>query len=161
MNLLGIDLGIRKIAIAAFDKGVLVDAASFVSVAEDRAFQLRELSLIAQSLAILHHAEAAWIEDTLVGNNRKYSLQLTELKGAVMSSLFTLDVRTVNVQTWKREVVGNAHASKDQVRDYIHVTHGAYAPLCGDDQDRYDATCIGLYGLLITERARGLQLQPG
>ena len=116
---------------------------------------------IPYNVAIFGQADQVWIEDTLVGNNRKYSLELTETKGAVLGRLGgipNLDVRMVNVATWKKQVVGDGHASKDAIRDYIHVTHGAYAPLCGDDQDLYDACCIALYGQQIRSIATGLRL---
>ena len=97
-----------------------------------------------------------------MGNNRKYSLALAETKGAVLGSLSHLrpacDIRTVNVKAWKKEVVGNGNAGKEQVSNYIVATHPAYAAVCDGDQDRIDATCVALYGLRITSRVRELRL---
>ena len=53
---------------------------------------------------------------------------------------------------------GNGNADKDAIRDYIHVTHPAYALLCDGDQDRYDACCVGLYGLDVLAGSEGLKL---
>jgi Holliday junction resolvasome RuvABC endonuclease subunit len=112
-------------------------------------------------LASTYASDPVWIEDTLVGNNVKYSMGLAEVKGAVMASVIShADVRLVNVGTWKKQVVGHGHANKDSIRDYIHVTHGPYAPLCGDDQDLYDACCIALYGRQTMESARDFRLAP-
>jgi len=160
MNLMGVDLGIHKVSTFTLDAEVPhVAALDFAPIGAPRAMELHALSTYVRSLAALHGVDQVWIEDTLIGNNRKYSLQLTEVKGAVMAELGTFcDVRLVNVGTWKAQVVGNGNASKDMVRDYIHVTHGAYAPLCGDDQDLYDAACVALYGLQINERAAQLDL---
>jgi Holliday junction resolvasome RuvABC endonuclease subunit len=168
MRLLGIDLGIRKIAITCLDDDVLVWADAH-STPEDmsRDLQLRDLGMFAQEISTLHAAEAVWIEDTIIGNNRKYSIGLAQTMGAVLAALAQsrlaqgTDVRLVDNKTWKKDVCGNGNATKDVVRDYIHVTHPAYAPLCGDDQDLYDAACVGLYGLQLTARAADLRLSAG
>jgi Holliday junction resolvasome RuvABC endonuclease subunit len=118
-------------------------------------------------VATLHRVDQVWIEDTIIGNNRKYSIKLAQVMGAVLSHLGQIrlntgcDVRLVDNKSWKREIVGNGNSDKAAVRDYIDVTHPAYAALCGDDQDLYDAACIGLYGILICNRARGLKLESG
>ena len=159
MSLMGIDLGARKVALFCWENDS-PHATTWEAPEEfSRAQQLHHLAGYVHDMVATFDIDQVWIEDTLVGNNHKYSLALTETKGAVMSALaLHVDVRLVNVGTWKKAVLGNGHASKDQIRDYIHVTHGAYAPLCGDDQDLYDACCIGLYGLAITEASRHLQL---
>ena len=166
MRVLGIDLGIRKIACAALDGEALVHAEAYEVDAElPRDLQLRSLAAYAHDAAQLANADSVWIEDTIIGNNRRFSIRLAETKGAVMAGLSSLrlqhgtDIRLVDNNTWKKVVVGQGHATKDQVKDYINVSRGAYAPLCGDDQDLYDAACIGLYGATILERAEHLDLQ--
>ena len=163
MNLIGIDLGIHKVTCAVFDGGTLASVRTYECEEKERVRQLAELGSYVASAAALFQADLFWIEDVLSGNNHKYSLQLAETKRAVMSALGPLalaDVRLVNVGTWKKMLLGNGHASKDDVRNYIGV-NTPYAPLCGDDQDAYDATCIGLYGLSILARAADLKLSTG
>lgn len=159
---MGVDLGIHKVAIFCWDGDLPHAMAWSAPDGYSRATQLHHLAGYVRDMATTFDTDVVWIEDTLVGNNRKYSLQLTEVRGAVMAAMpMHVDVRLVNVATWKAQVVGDGHANKDSVRDYIHVTHGAYAPLCGSDQDLYDACCIALYGQSIMERAADLQLDPG
>lgn len=160
MTLMGVDLGISKIA--CFVPGETPDGRVHETIKTvSRSMQLLGLSTFVHTMVELHGVDQVWIEDTLIGNNRKYSIQLTEVRGAVMASLaLHCDVQLVNVATWKAQVVGDGHASKDAVRDYIHVTHSAYAALCGENQDLYDAACISLYGLQIRQRATGLRLVP-
>lgn len=161
MNVMGVDLGIHKVAMFGWDGDIAYVNATPVDPGFSRAVQLHVLSAVVHDMADFHAADVVWIEDTLIGNNRKYSLQLTEVRGAVMAALGRQwDVRLVNVATWKKQVVGDGHANKDSIRDYIHVTHGPYAPLCGSDQDLYDACCIALYGRSIMERATDLRLSP-
>lgn len=158
---MGVDLGIHKVALFLWDEDVPHAVAWEADPGFSRATQLHWLAGYVHDIANTFDINKVWIEDTLVGNNIKYSLGLTEVRGAVMAALaLHQDVRLVNVGTWKKDVVGDGHANKDSVRDYIHVTHGAYAPLCGDDQDLYDACCIALYGRQIMERAATLRLAP-
>lgn len=162
MSVMGVDLGIHKVALFLWDDDTPHAVAWATTDAYPRAQQLHNLAGYVHDIASTFDIDQVWIEDTLVGNNVKYSMALTEVRGAVMSALAPhMDVRLVNVGTWKKEIVGDGHANKDSVRDYIRVTHGAYAPLCGDDQDLYDACCIALYGRRVAERAADLRLVTG
>jgi Holliday junction resolvasome RuvABC endonuclease subunit len=162
---MGVDLGVHKIAIALLDDDTLINVYPYEApTALFRDMQLRELGSLAHNLAELHAADAVWIEDVIVGNNRKYSIGLAQTMGAVLAHLSALrlgqgtDIRAVDNKVWKKELLGNGNATKFDVRNYIVDTHPAYAPMCGDDQDLYDAACVGLYGRRIMERAEHLQL---
>jgi Holliday junction resolvasome RuvABC endonuclease subunit len=162
MNVMGVDLGVHKVAVFGWDDEIAYAHAYVTELTYKREDQLRQLAGLVHDAATLHDADVVWIEDTLVGNNVKYSMALAEVKGAVMASLAShSDVRLVNVGTWKKGTVGAGNANKDSIRDYIHVSNGPYAPLCGDDQDLYDACCIAIYGRSVMERARDLRLVPG
>lgn len=161
MKMMGVDLGIHKVAVFCTDEPYAL--AHQASKDDPRDAQLHQLAGVVHDTALFQSPDGVWIEDVLVGNNRKYSLQLAEVKGAVLSALAPLrargmDIRVINVQGWKRGLLGSGHASKDEVRDYIDVTHGAYAPVCGDDQDLYDAACIALYGQRIMDRIKDFSL---
>jgi Holliday junction resolvasome RuvABC endonuclease subunit len=161
LNLLGVDLGVHKVACFGWDEELPYVWSWNAPEDYARPNQLHAIAGQVRDLATFHDADAVWIEDTLLGNNVKYSMALSELKGAVMAYLAShVSVHLVNVGTWKKHVVGDGHANKDSVKDYIHVTHGAYAPLCGDDQDLYDACCIALYGRQTMEQAIALKLEP-
>lgn len=165
MSVVGIDLGISKIAVVVVFDDILMSPYIYeCSPGKPRDVVLHELGVFAHTAIVTHAATSIWIEDTLIGNNRKYSIKLSETKGAVMSYLSHLrtsqgvDIQLVNNQTWKREIVGSGNADKEAVRNHIYDTHPAYAALCGDDQDLYDASCVALYGRQVTERAQHLQL---
>jgi Holliday junction resolvasome RuvABC endonuclease subunit len=161
-TVMGIDLGIAKVAYSLWRDGVLVETHAMESHHPLRTIQLLELSDDIYEAGKFTGPDYVFIEDVLIGNNRKYSLQLAQSLGAVLSSLGLLsleqplDVHLVNVSTWKKDVVGSGNASKEDVRNYIHEIHSAYAVSCGSDQDRYDAACIGYYGHLIADRAEAL-----
>lgn len=158
---MGIDVGIRKVAYSIWDdrcgEWQLVDTEAYETNAPTRHNQLLDLSDLIYE-AVQHVApDHVFIEDTLVGNNVKYSLQLTETKGAILYNLGLycaeemLGVYMVNVSTWKAKVIGSGRADKDRVRSWLLSRDSAYSVLCGDDQDRFDAACIGYYGCLISD----------
>ena len=124
MSMMGVDLGIHKAASFVLDdegRGHphVIDLSKTSS---SRALQLLEVSSYVHDVAQMYSVSQVWIEDTLVGNNTKYSLQLTEVRGAVMAALaLHCDVQVVNNKTWKKHVLGNGNSGKSDVRDYIHV----------------------------------------
>jgi Holliday junction resolvasome RuvABC endonuclease subunit len=168
MNLIGVDLGIHKVTVAAIGPGeldaqTLLYADTYTSAEQDRCVQLRELGSWVRDSTAFYQPEYLFYENVLIGNNRAYSLQLAETKGAVLAGLAELvrgglQVIAVNTQTWKKQVIGSGHASKEDVKNYIDGTHPSYSLLCGRDQDAYDACCIGIYGLDLLERAEQIEL---
>lgn len=161
MSSMGVDLGIHKVTLSIADGENLIIAETFnTPEGMTRGQELNWLTGWVKEFAQAYAVTHVWIEDTLVGNNRKYSLALTEVLGAVESGLSELPVRVdrVNVGTWKKEVVGNGYANKDAVRLWVTEEFPVYAVTCGDDQDQFDAGCIALYGERVLARAAGLTL---
>lgn len=154
MKVMGIDLGISKIAWAVWEDDVLVETGAFADSVTYRPKVLHRLGEEIWAQVAKHEPDFIFIEDTLIGNNRKYSIRLSQTMGAVLAQLSDQSVNLVNVSTWKKTVLGNGRADKQMVQKYMCVTHPAYSELCGNDQDRFDAACIGYYGVLIERRAR-------
>jgi Holliday junction resolvasome RuvABC endonuclease subunit len=159
MKVMGVDLGIRKIAYSVWDDWLLTHTEAFTHEGNSRGEELEEVSNFLTDAVRLHQVDHVFIEETLLGNNVKYSIQLAQMMGACLANLhlvtldMTLGVYTVNVSTWKKEVLRNGNASKDLIQKHITSIDSAYAVLCGYDQDRFDAACIGYYGTLIADRA--------
>jgi Holliday junction resolvasome RuvABC endonuclease subunit len=166
MNVIGVDLGIHKIHCAVFieseDGFTLHRVCHHISESQTRSAQLWEVSRLLLDVSEMYDAHSVWIEETIIGNNRRYSLQLAQTMGACLAVLALVENKTavhvVDNTVWKKLVIGNGHASKDQIKSYMHDTHPVYAAMCEDDQDAYDATCVGLYGLTILDRASSLSL---
>lgn len=158
MIIAGVDLGGRKIAISLWEEGYLSGVTSYSVPKTTRARELCDLA--DWSMGILRMAEFAVIEEPLVGRSIRSSLQLAHTAGAILSRLGDTKTHTssafVEVSTWKKEVVGRGNASKDEVRSWLEATYPAYAVRCGDDQDKVDATCIGLYGAKLLDRSTKL-----
>jgi Holliday junction resolvasome RuvABC endonuclease subunit len=162
MKVMGIDLGTRKIAYALWQDGVLVETDAYESNAPLRQVQLMDIHDFIWEVVDHIKPDHIFIEDTLVGNNVKYSIQLAQVMGATQVALASrglsdmFGIYLVNNKTWKKDVVGNGNASKDLVQLWLYQLDTAYSVLCGSDQDRYDAAAIGYYGTLIAERAEVL-----
>jgi Holliday junction resolvasome RuvABC endonuclease subunit len=157
MRVMGVDLGIAKVACSIWENEELVETQAVdMSGITERTRQLSQLSRYIRREVDYHDVELVVIEDILIGNNRKYSIKLAQTMGAVLAGLEHLDVIPVNVGKWKKEVIGDGHASKEAVRNYLLERDSAYADLCGSDQDRFDAACIGYYGVILSDRAERL-----
>ena len=173
MITVGIDLGIRKAAYAVWDhEEMLITTGAREVRPQHRAAELTVISewvldVVYPISKREYEIVNVFIEEPLIGNNRKYSLNVAMTYGAVLAELGWLQnegsiaIYGVNVAHWKRGTVGVGNASKEQIKNYIHEIHSSYPALCGNDQDRIDAACIGLYGCRVSARADGLFTQGG
>lgn len=109
------------------------------------------------------HAFRLFLEDVPVGThifaeeplalkNGRTTRLLALMAGALWAQTLSLDVfwHWVDVSHWKREVVGNGNASKEQVAEWVRV---AARKMPGDrliqydiSPDLYDAHCLAVYG---------------
>lgn len=158
MNIAGVDLGGRKIAISFFDDGKMISALEYETKKSTRARELWDLADWSRNL--LRLADLVVVEEPLVGRGVRSSLQLAQTAGAVLSTIGDTATHTrsqfVEVATWKKDLLGKGNATKDQVRIWLEEHYPAYAVLCGDSQDKVDATCIGLYGVRLHARSQEL-----
>src|SRR3954463_12412297 len=116
-HVFGVDLGIHKLAVAIFaaeGSSYAMHASSVLDLSDrdlSRELELYGLGKFIENLSKSWEPEHVFIEETLVGNNTKYSIQLAETKGAVRSGLAMsgTDVRMVNNMMWKKQVVGHGN----------------------------------------------------
>lgn len=167
MTVLGIDLGIRKVAVAVITNGnegyTCYGVPRLELTTQARHLELYKIASYVDALVQTYEPEYVWIEKPIIGNNKKYSMELAHTCGAILSMMGRYDpggtkTRIVDNNTWKHELLLHGRASKDDVQNYINEVHPAYAAFCGDDQDAYDACCIALYGVTILDRATQLSL---
>jgi Holliday junction resolvasome RuvABC endonuclease subunit len=166
MKIVGVDLGIKKVALGFVTDGKVMGTEAYDSNSSLRTRQLMDISDYVYNEVRYCEPDYVFIESTIIGNNRKYSIKLAETMGAVLSGLGQLqteqdfDVLTVNNKTWKKAVIGNGNALKSAVRGYLDGI-APYADLCGGDQDRYDAAVVGLYGWGLTNSVDQLRSVSG
>jgi Holliday junction resolvasome RuvABC endonuclease subunit len=163
LTVIGVDPSSRKIAAVASTPH---DWALFVSevpeeVAKDRAFTLGVLE--AEFSDWLRQFDASklyiFVEQPLMGRNVHAMRVMSQVEGAVLLAGHkqgAQGVYEVNVQSWKKGVVGKGNAGKQDVNFYIQEHHDGLANLCDGDQDLLDAGAICLYGVATCERGAAL-----
>ena len=92
------------------------------------------------------YVEKQWIWK----NERDFKTANTLIKnfGYVLGVLRSLNIpyHEVAPRTWKREVLGNGNATKEQARMFVKETYGIELKVTQDGL--YDALCIAHYGFL-------------
>lgn len=148
----GVDLGARKVAISLFVDGELASVDSLEVLKATRSRELRTLAEWAQFK--LKPAQFVMVEEPLIGRGVRASLQVAQTAGAVLSYLpYTTQSDLVSVTAWKKEICGKGNADKEFVSNWVKSSHPSYSALCGANQDRIDALCIGLYAVQLQARA--------
>ena len=111
-----------------------------------------------------------FVEHPLVGRAGAHAtIVQAQVQGIVMLTSVRFGasgVYEVNVQSWKKAVVGHGGANKERVKSWLGEHHSTLSQLAGDDQDLVDAACVSLYGLDVIRRgeklgAESVQLDPG
>lgn len=155
------------------EDGVLVESETYTPNAEMRTTDLSWISTYMTGWLGSRQPDYVFIETPIIGNNRKYSMQISEVYGAVLAACGLWQsvggeepvvVIGVNNSEWKRQLIGKMPRTsvevKKVVRRYLEELDSTYAVVCDGDQDRVDASCIALYGQLIYDRADDL-VNPG
>lgn len=90
-----------------------------------------------------------YMESPVVGRSAHSTIVQAQVGGAVLAAACKagLDVVMANVSSWKSQVVGNGHASKDQVKDWLEENLPSVYIRTEGDQDLIDAAAITLYGV--------------
>lgn len=147
--MISLDLGTRKLAYALWDEDEVYRTGIYgVPTTMGRAVQLAELAGYVYTLTDDGQHDLVWVEKPIVGNNHKYSMDISAVCGAIMSDLAHIaEVEMVDNKIWKKAIVGNGNASKEHVAAWLEATFPRYSALCGADQDQRDAVCVGLYGI--------------
>lgn len=149
-GVVGIDLGTRKIAVSSYtgEENLEYCLAFTASEKWSRPTQLRFLADTLFDLLDSTQPDHVFMESVIVGNNRKYSIGLAEVAGALMSN--TPDplpeTHRIDNKTWKKQLIGNGNATKQDIALWLKTEYPRYSLQCAGDQDRVDATCIALQG---------------
>jgi Holliday junction resolvasome RuvABC endonuclease subunit len=151
---LGVDYGVRRIAVANLTDGF---ALSFeIKKCADRGSELNYLADRYQELLIELSATYGignihlWIEGAIMGHlNVQVAVAMGATQGAIMGT-HGAPCTIVPPATWKAGTVGNGGAGKDDVADWLQIYHSDLYAIC-HSQDEIDAMCMALYGRMLTD----------
>ena len=155
----GVDIGVRRIALGIPHLRLThaVDLGKKIGVRHRELYHLS--GWMSQALPV-PGAVRLWIETPFMSNgpkaNQTTTIKMAEVVGAIKAAGEWAAVDLVGQSTWKAQVCGNGRAEKEDVWAWLEVNHPELFANCLSDQDRMDAMCIGLYGMM---RSSG-QVQP-
>lgn len=142
MRVAGIDPDTKAITIVIFSERApdLWRAEVKGRRAEDRIQQL--YALLSD---LLLGVDWAYIETPVMGVNAKALRDQAQVVGMLRYHLWMSGIShsLVDNGTWKKAVLGNGHASKEEIAAYAQRVLGIDK---GHPQDVYDAACIAHYG---------------
>lgn len=151
--IVGIDPGMRRLTLYS-SEGMRDE----VEVAKDERWnELRSLAdylrTALQNWNRMKTIQRIYCEEPVVAGARniRTTIGIAETVGMVLSC--GLPVTLVPVSSWKKEVIGNGSATKDQVREWYF---GGHTPGVEITQDTCDAAAITEYGVRDMDRARRL-----
>jgi len=149
MSILGLDISTYKIAIAtlSLDGYAVVELTS-----KSRSWETRLKELYVQFLpwvaSNVSQDDLVCIEDIPLVQNRQSLIKLVHVLAMcrVVFMEHDMDVFTVNVKTWKKDVIGDGGADKDKVKAMaIKILGNDISKL---SQDAIDALMIAKWGEL-------------
>ncbi len=147
VRIVGIDLDSKKIAAVLFVDGEFNQLLFFQSKNKDTDERLFELYKYFESMVIKHlKPDKIFIEDSIYVSNYRTSKALSESIGNVklLCRLKQIPFELVSNKTWKKEIIGNGNASKEDIKKFILRQK---PDLVDEPQDIIDAYAICLWGV--------------
>ncbi|MFP4314386.1 MAG: crossover junction endodeoxyribonuclease RuvC [Alphaproteobacteria bacterium] len=148
MKILGIDPGLQKCGWGVIEHhgSSLKFVASGVIKPKVSLSLAARLALIHQGLSEIikvHQPDGAAVEETFVNKNPASALKLGQARGVALAvpAIYGFEVAEYGANKIKKSVVGNGHASKEQIGLMIRTL----LPACGQiSEDEADALAVAI-----------------
>lgn len=104
--------------------------------------------------AVVPPEATIWVEQPVAQHGRAANIGTAVRLGMTVGAIFAVHAGPgyiVDQAHWKAEILGNGHASKDQIAQWLWSESPGDAEACGGDGDLIDASCIRLFGVLVAE----------
>jgi hypothetical protein len=168
----GVDLGTRRIAVACPDIGLVwsVDLATGTGSTANKRRWPGEFDAgmelgrrVGNYLIDWENGEYDFTGESLFVAERPFLRRarpnVKTLTGMALSAggaMSQMPGRVVFLEPslWKKALLDNGNASKDDVRAYVEQCHPALAEACGGDENRYDAVGIAFGGAALARASR-------
>lgn len=142
MNVLGIDSAVKGIAA--------------VELPSSKYFWLPKEKTFDETLVRFHQwcqqfiPDAVYLEDVTYVRNYAATLKMAKIVGAVQVAFLEnkLAVFTVNNMIWKRAVIGDGKATKEDIINFVKASEYFSIPDKDLTDDIADAACLSLFGYL-------------
>lgn len=146
---LGVDFGVRRIAVACADPGH-ENAVSYEFKKSDRGMELNYLEDRFQYVLITSRFVGdthLWIEGAIAAGvkNLQTTVALAATQGAIIACHGS-PTTIVPVSTWKKGVCGHGGLTKEGVEAWLLQFRPDLYAICRS-QDERDAMCMSLYGI--------------
>lgn len=152
MAIWGVDPASKKIAMFTVPVDDLVRT-EFIEVKKsDRNLELVSLRDHIEFNLLYDTDPILYVEEPVVAGARniRSTILIAETVGMILA--LRAKVHMVPVSSWKKATVGNGHATKEDVAQWLAEEHPDYAKHCGSNQDLIDAAAIYIYGRGMEER---------
>ena len=146
MKILGVDCSTKLIAIFSIEDGTGSGTTFSASKDEiDSWFRAQDMFRKMVGYIMKEKPDMVYVENSPYLQNIKTTLQIYTVVDAVRfaCSLNSVPVQTVEVTSWKKDILGNGKASKEAIMEFAKAKWGAKII---KNQDIADAACICLYG---------------
>jgi len=147
MRIVGVDADSKKLAVVMFENDQLESWHFLESKNKETQERIFDLYFHFEAFIKTKKPDIVFIEQSIYVKNFVTSKAITEVIGncKLLCKLHKVPFEMVGNTTWKKYVVGNGKATKEEIKTFIDKK---YPQLKDESQDIADATCIALYGIL-------------
>lgn len=147
---IGVDCSTKRLAFVILDGPKGPVETFLVEAPKGKGWQLRLLALAdeARHFFAQYNLCSVYVEEAPLGRGFRATLEVGYVVAATLVEAMRAGhiVMPVNVSTWKKQVLGNGRADKDQIREwateFIFKPAGIEPP---KEQDLHDAACIAAF----------------
>jgi Holliday junction resolvasome RuvABC endonuclease subunit len=147
MEVIGVDCSTRKIALfSIYGKGIST-VQELVSAEEDTPSRINDMFLQVYGFFLIRKPTIVIVENSPYLQNIKVTLAIHSVVDAVRFAcvLNKVPFQTVEVTSWKKDVLGNGRADKAMIMQFAKAKFGVKLIT---NQDVADASCIATWGAL-------------
>lgn len=151
MLVAGFDVGSRKVAITVMDV-VTEQIVTYREVVAKKTSRAQEINEVVTGVEdLIPRIDFAVVEEPLIGRGTRASLMVTQTVGGLLHVLGAKPTTTtlVPVATWKKDVLGHGHSTKEDIRAWVEDTYGLHLK----SQDLNDSVAIARQAVQLALRA--------
>ena len=144
MQIAGVDCSTKKIAIFYINSDGTCETTEIVSTKEDTSARIEEMFKVVSEEMKRRKPNMVYVENSPYLQNIKVTLAIHSVVDSVRFAcvLAKVPMQTIEVTSWKKDVLGNGRADKTQIMTWAKAKYGQAIT----SQDLADASAIAEYG---------------